>query len=221
MLLLAFDTSTAAVSVALADVATDGGCTVLAESTVVDARRHGELLAPGIAAVLGRAGVARTDLGAVAVGLGPGPFTGLRVGVVTAAALADALGIPAYGECSLDLLAAGRPGSLVVTTDARRREVYWAGYVDGVRVQGPYVDRPAAVRVDGRPVVGPGAVLYPDQLPGEPAQVNAAALAALVGPRAVAGLAAVVSAARDPLVPLYLRRPDAVPAVPVPAGAAP
>ena len=79
-------------------------------------------------------------------GTGPGPFTGLRVGLVTAAALADALAIPAYGVCSLDGLAVragGEHGRVLAVTDARRREVYWAAYADGVRIAGPAVDRPA------------------------------------------------------------------------------
>ena len=101
MLLLAFDTATPAVTVALRG---DEG--VLAEHTEIDARRHGELLAPGIEKVLADAGCSRTDLTGVAVGVGPGPFTGLRVGLMTARALADALDIPVYGVCTLDILAA-------------------------------------------------------------------------------------------------------------------
>ena len=101
VLLLAFDTATPAVTVALRG---DEG--VLAEHTEIDARRHGELLAPGIEKVLADAGCSRTDLTGVAVGVGPGPFTGLRVGLMTARALADALDIPVYGVCTLDILAA-------------------------------------------------------------------------------------------------------------------
>ena len=101
MLLLAFDTATPAVTVALRG---DEG--VLAEHTEIDARRHGELLAPGIEKVLADAGCSRTDLTGVAVGVGPGPFTGLRVGLMTARALGDALDIPVYGVCTLDILAA-------------------------------------------------------------------------------------------------------------------
>ena len=108
VLLLAFDTATPAVTVALRG---DEG--VLAEHTEVDARRHGELLAPGIEKVLAAAGRARTELTGVAVGVGPGPFTGLRVGLMTARALGDALEIPVHGVCTLDILAAevivGRP----------------------------------------------------------------------------------------------------------------
>lgn len=197
MLTLAFDTATPAVTVAVAS-----GEDVLAERTTVDARRHGELLAAGIDEVMRTAGVSAADLQRVAVGVGPGPFTGLRVGVVTALALGAALGIPVLGVCTLDVLAyeAGLGGEFMVATDARRKEVYWARYADGVRTQGPAVDKPAAVAYDG-PVVGAGPELYPDAFPDPrpPSCPSAAALARYVA----AGLATL-----EPL-PLYLRRPDA------------
>jgi tRNA threonylcarbamoyl adenosine modification protein YeaZ len=198
VLVLGLDTSTPAVSVALVR----RGGEVLAESVVVDARRHGELLAQGVRDVLGAAGVRRADLDAVAVGLGPGPFTGLRVGVVTAATLADALGIPSYGICSLDGLGTG---TRIAVTDARRREVYWARYDEsGTRVEGPAVGAPAALAVQwqGIPVVGDGAQVHAAAFAGldvrdEPRYPSAARIAELAGDPA-------------PLVPLYLRRPDAV-----------
>ncbi len=105
-MLLALDSATPAVTVALAD-----GDRLLAERTTVDARRHGELLAPAIAAVLAEAGVDRSDLTAIAVGVGPGPFTGLRVGLVTARTLGAVLGIPVLGVCTLDVLGPRQPGS--------------------------------------------------------------------------------------------------------------
>jgi tRNA threonylcarbamoyl adenosine modification protein YeaZ len=202
VLVLGLDTSTPAVSVALVD--TDGG--PLAECVVVDARRHGEVLAVGIKTVLRDAGVDRRQLGAIAVGLGPGPFTGLRVGVVTAATLADALSIPAYGTCSLDCLGTGRR---IAMTDARRREVYWARYDEaGARVDGPAVARPAdfAPQLHGIPVMGDGALMYGDVLAGldlrpEPRYPSAVALVEVVRPS--------LGTAPAPLVPLYLRRPDA------------
>jgi tRNA threonylcarbamoyl adenosine modification protein YeaZ len=213
VLLLAMDTATPAVTVALHD-----GERVLAESLAVDARRHGELLAPGIAAVLAEAGVTTRDLTDVAVGTGPGPFTGLRVGLVTARTLATTLGIAAHGVCTLDALAwravaeHGVDGPFLAATDARRREVYWAAYgpgADGVpqRVDGPHVERPDTVPVDGRRVVGRGARLYPDVLGGDavapdPLDPSAAALAGLV----VRLLADGVDL--SDLSPRYLRRPD-------------
>jgi tRNA threonylcarbamoyl adenosine modification protein YeaZ len=200
VLLLAFDTATPAVTVAVHD-----GARVLAESTVVDARRHGELLAPEIAAVLRAAAARPADLTAVAVGVGPGPFTGLRVGLVTALALGDALGIPVSGVCTLDVLARAAvvDGPFLVATDARRREVYWARYADPrTRLDGPHVTRPAAVPYPGEPAVGDGAARYPEVF-GDvrpPALPSAAMLAAM----AAAGEG--LTAPR----PLYLRRPDAV-----------
>ncbi len=200
--LLAFDTATPAVTVALHD-----GERVVAALTRVDAMRHGELLAPGITAVLDEAWVPRQDITAVAVGVGPGPFTGLRVGLVTARTLGLALDIPVYGVCTLDVLAVQAVaqgavgGPFLVATDARRKEVYWASYDgQGARLDGPHVDRPADLAADG-PVVGAGALLYSDSFPGA------------VGPEHPdAGvLAQVVTGERAELLdpePLYLRRPD-------------
>ncbi len=208
MLLLALDTATPAVTVALHD-----GTRVLAEQTAHDPRRHGELLAPGIAAVLAQAGGDRRDLTDLAVGTGPGPFTGLRVGLVTARTLALALGLRLHGVCTLDVLAAEAAvtGGFVVATDARRREVYWAAYGGGgTRVEGPHVDRANDVSLAGRPVVGRGAELYPDALgrAGHPLDPSAGALAGLVA----AGLAR--GQRFDDLEPRYLRRPDVMEPVP-------
>jgi tRNA threonylcarbamoyl adenosine modification protein YeaZ len=201
VLVLAFDTATPAVTVALRD-----DSAVLAERTVVDARRHGELLAPCIAAVLSAADRETAELTAIAVGVGPGPFTGLRVGLVTALALGDALRIRVYGVCSLDILAYASKldGLYAVATDARRREVYWARYSGLARTEGPHVDRPgaAATQTVGLPVVGAGALLYPDDFPNarEPRFPTASALADWVA----------LGRPTLPPQPLYLRRPDAV-----------
>ncbi|MGW1991113.1 tRNA (adenosine(37)-N6)-threonylcarbamoyltransferase complex dimerization subunit type 1 TsaB [Embleya sp. NPDC001921] len=214
MLLLAFDTATPAVTVALHD-----DSAVLAGSTRVDARRQGELLAPGIADVLREAGRTRADVTAIAVGVGPGPYTGLRVGIVTALAMGDALGIPVHGVCTLDALAyaARRDGTVtgpfVAATDARRKEVYWARYDDaGARVRGPAVDRAGdlAEDVTKLPAVGAGAALYAGTFTDarSPEHPDAAALAAFAVRRLAAGEALLAPE------PLYLRRPDAQ----VPAG---
>jgi len=200
--LLAFDTATPAVTIALYD-----GHRVVAERTTVDAMRHGELLAPGIAGVLDDAGLIRQDLTAVAVGVGPGPFTGLRVGLMTARTLAAVLEIPVYGVCTLDVLAVGAvdsgavQGPFHVATDARRKEVYFASYdADGGRLNGPEVLKPAAVATD-EAVVGRGAMLYPDAFPDGRLPENPSA----------AVLARVVAEERAELYdpePMYLRRPD-------------
>ncbi len=209
MLLLAFDTATPAVTVAL-----HNGTHVLAEVTTIDARRHGELLASAIDQVLTRAGASRLDITAVAAGTGPGPYTGLRAGLVTARVLGSALGVPVQGICTLDViaadaLAAAAGRDFVVATDARRREVYWARYdATGARTAGPSVGGPAAVAAEipaGTPVAGAGALLYPDLLgePGEPAYPAAATLARLAAQRITAGLPGLGAD------PVYLRRPDA------------
>jgi tRNA threonylcarbamoyl adenosine modification protein YeaZ len=203
--LLAFDTATPYVTVALHD-----GEDVVAERRSEQRMRHGEQLAPLIEAVLADAEIVREDLTALAVGVGPGPFTGLRVGLVTARTLAFVLELPVYGVCSLDVVAleaalGARPvgGELLVATDARRKEVYLASYDDqGRRLAGPDVVRPAEAASD-LPVAGEGATLYPEAFPHacEPALPSAGWLA-----RAVAEELAEL---HDP-EPMYLRRPDAV-----------
>lgn len=201
MVLLAFDTATPHVTVALHD-----GTTVVATSESPEAMRHGEMLAPGIQRVLSDAGAAVGDLSAIAVGVGPGPFTGLRVGLVTARTLALVRGLPVHGVCTLDILAAAAIeeglDDFVVATDARRKEVYVASYAGGRRVSGPEVLKPADARTD-RPVVGRGAKLYPEAFPhaAAPEHPSAAVLCEVVLSRRFEIL--------EP-TPLYLRRPDAV-----------
>ncbi|GIE96056.1 tRNA (adenosine(37)-N6)-threonylcarbamoyltransferase complex dimerization subunit type 1 TsaB [Paractinoplanes rishiriensis] len=212
MLVLALDTATPASTATLVEVTPDG-LAGIAEQRTVDPRAHGEKLAPEIAATLAGAGVRPADLRAIVAGVGPGPFTGLRVGLATAASMAQALRIPTYGVCSLDGLGrAAGPGRVLVATDARRREVYYATYVDGVREAGPDVDKPAevAARLAGRfdRVAGEGGLKYGD-LFGVPVLDDllyppGAALVALAAERIRE------AAPSEPLTPLYLRRPDAV-----------
>jgi tRNA threonylcarbamoyl adenosine modification protein YeaZ len=190
---LAIDTATPAVTAGIVNLE---GIEVLAERVTVDARAHAEQLTPNVLAALADAGLTVNDLGAVVVGCGPGPFTGLRVGMATAAAYGHALGIPVHGVCSLDAIgieSTGTVSEFLVVTDARRREVYWARYRDGVRVDGPNVNPPADV---------PGAA---EALERPPVYPTAAGLV-----RAVADW----NAEPAPLIPLYLRRPDAKPQQP-------
>jgi tRNA threonylcarbamoyl adenosine modification protein YeaZ len=187
MLILAIDTATPAVTAGIVRL---DGVEVLAERVTVDARAHAERLTPNVLAALGEAGLAVGDLGAVVVGCGPGPFTGLRVGMATAAAYGHALGIPVHGVCSLDAIGVDTVGEALVVTDARRREVYWARYRDGVRIAGPAVDGPADV---------PGAA---EALARPPIYPTAAGLVHAVTDW---------TAEPAPLVPMYLRRPDAKP----------
>jgi len=207
--LLAFDTATPLVTAAIHD-----GQDVLVHHVAAAPLKHGEQLAPLIERCLADAGLSRLDLTAIAVGVGPGPFTGLRVGLVTARTLAHVLEIPVYGVCTLDVLAVEAvdtgsvDGEFLVATDARRKEVYLASYdADGVRVAGPVVVKPDEAAT-ALPVVGEGAVLYPGAFPTRR------------GPsRPSAGwLARIVAEERAELVdpePLYLRRPDAaVPGAP-------
>ncbi|AJE85001.1 MULTISPECIES: tRNA (adenosine(37)-N6)-threonylcarbamoyltransferase complex dimerization subunit type 1 TsaB [Streptomyces] len=205
MLLLALDTATPAVTVALHD-----GENVVASSRQVDARRHGELLLPAVDRVLARAGTPLTAVTGIVVGVGPGPYTGLRVGLMTADTFGLALGVPVHGLCTLDGLAheAGLDEPFVVATDARRKEVYWARYEDAAtRTSEPAVDRPAeiAAELTALPAVGAGALLYPEVFADArgPEHVSAAALAAVAARRLAAGEELLAPR------PLYLRRPDA------------
>jgi tRNA threonylcarbamoyladenosine biosynthesis protein TsaB len=206
VLVVGFDTATPAVSVAVHD-----GDRVLAEASAADGRRHGELLAPMIAQVLADAGASRADLTAVAVGVGPGPYTGLRVGVVTARVLGAVLGIPVHGVCSLDVIAAAVTSpagpEFTVATDARRKEVYWARYAaGGHRLEGPLVGTAAAIPgAAGLPVAGAGGQLYPAAFGAliEPAYPDAGTLCGIVVAQIAAGQPVL------PAEPLYLRRPDA------------
>jgi tRNA threonylcarbamoyl adenosine modification protein YeaZ len=222
VLLLGLDTATPAVTVALHD-----GGQPLAQLVTVDAHRHAELLAPSIAKVIADAGVSQRELTGIAVGVGPGPYTGLRVGVVTAKVLGAALGIPVYGVCTLDVIAADAEGgwSFLVATDARRRELYFARYDATGRVAGPDVSAPALIPDRLLPVAGEGPMLYPEIFPASigPAYPAAATLCRLVAAAVARGEtvpddgaavgSAVGSDGRRPIllppVPLYLRRPDA------------
>lgn len=202
MLLLGLDTATPAVTVALHD-----GGHPLAQLVTVDAHRHAELLAPAIAKVIADAGAERGDLTGVAVGVGPGPYTGLRVGVVTAKVLGAALDIPVYGVCSLDVIAADVQceGRFLVATDARRRELYWAEYDETGRRSGPQVGPPAAIPGRELPAAGEGPLRYPDLLPnGRGPTYPAAATLCRVAVAALAGGRPQLL----PAEPLYLRRPD-------------
>ncbi|MCL7491828.1 tRNA (adenosine(37)-N6)-threonylcarbamoyltransferase complex dimerization subunit type 1 TsaB [Streptomyces sp. MCA2] len=217
MLLLALDTATPAVTVALHD-----GTRVLAESRQVDARRHGELLLPAVDRVLAEAGLKLDAVSDIVVGVGPGPYTGLRVGLVTAATFGSALGVPVHGLCTLDGLAyaSGLTEPFVVATDARRKEVYWARYEASpspgdaaprtiTRLTEPAVDRPADIadQVAGVPAVGAGALLYDTVFTGVrregPEHQSAGALATLAAGKLAAG------EELPPPQPMYLRRPDA------------
>ncbi|WP_454194180.1 tRNA (adenosine(37)-N6)-threonylcarbamoyltransferase complex dimerization subunit type 1 TsaB [Nocardia sp. Marseille-Q1738] len=218
MLVLAVDTATPAVTAGLvdldqgADAAGPVQARTIASRVRVDPRAHAEVLTPQILECLTEAGRSRTDIAAIVVGVGPGPFTGLRVGMATAAAFGDALGIPVYGVCSLDAIAADAAvelpptGELLVVTDARRREVYWARYREGARVEGPEVCKPG--ELDAGPATAiAGSASHVDffDLPVLPAETPSPA--GLVRVAAAELLARTVP---EPLVPLYLRRPDAV-----------
>ena len=168
---LAIDTSTSRSCVAIIE-----GADVLYSGFKDGATAHG----PSLPALVQEA-LAVSDVDEVVVGMGPGPFTGLRVGIAFAQSFALAREIPVRGVCSLDAIAAQiQEKDFIITVDARRKEVYWARYTDGVRVGDPAVNFPADVS---------GAQILADLFPDMVALVN------LPG---------------NIIEPLYLRRPDAV-----------
>jgi tRNA threonylcarbamoyl adenosine modification protein YeaZ len=201
-LVLGLDTATR-VQVGLCD-----GARILASRAYDDPMRHVEQLAPVIADVMAATGSRMDALTGIVVGVGPGPYTGLRVGIATARTLGSALGVPVRGVCSLDVLAAqwiraDEPPTddFVIATDARRKEVYWARYaVDGTRIEGPAVGRPA--ELPQLPIGGPATLVHPDLAAAAtaPLRLDAGVLALLGDQLADAGLE-----------PLYLRNPDAAP----------
>ncbi|MDO5629798.1 MAG: tRNA (adenosine(37)-N6)-threonylcarbamoyltransferase complex dimerization subunit type 1 TsaB [Mobilicoccus sp.] len=190
---LAVDTSV----VVAAALAVDGR--IVASATVDDSRAHAEQLMPLVQRVLRDADLRLADLDRIVTGVGPGPFTGLRVGVVTALTLGEVLGVPVTGACSLDAVAAawaseGAPEEFLVVSDARRKEVYWARYdAAGRRIAGPDVSAPSDL--PDLPLAGPGAHVVSDHVAG-PTTLDAAWLATTDLPDAGTE-------------PLYLRRPDA------------
>ena len=224
MLLLAVDTSTPRLGVALHD-----GTDVLAVVARPAGRSQGEQLVPAVREAMTAAGTAPADVTAVVCGVGPGPYTGLRVGIVTALVLGRAWGVPVHGVCSLDAVAwaavrsPDAPGAaFVAVSDARRREVYWAGYdAEGARLAGPCVARPDDLPEPwaGAPASGPVPPAFAAAFPARcgPTTVSAADVAAV----AAAALSAPDSAAAETAVllppePLYLRRPDATEPQPEP-----
>ena len=168
---LAIDTSTSRTSIAIID-----GDTILFSGFRDGATAHG----PSLPALVQEA-LAVSNVDEVVVGMGPGPFTGLRVGIAFAQSFALARDIPVRGVCSLDAIAAQvDEKDFIITVDARRKEVYWARYIDGVRAGDPAVNFPADV--SGAPI---HADLFPD-------------------------MQALVKLPGNITEPIYLRRPDAV-----------
>ena len=196
MNVLAIDTS---VGVSVAILRSNGELT---QSQAVDHGMQGELTAELISQVVTESGLEITEITDVVVGVGPGPFTGLRVGLVTAAVFAHARGIPIQGICSLDAIAFDYGKPCVVVTDARRKELYWARYEDK-RIGEPQVSKPEDLlaQFPDSEFVGPGAQLYPDFISGKVSELKAGSLAKLFA----TGTAQLVDVS-----PMYLRKPDAV-----------
>lgn len=214
-MILGIDTSSALTSLAVID---DDGEVVIAREHS-DPRRHAEVIGPMLAEVV--AGAPRASM--IACGVGPGPYTGLRVGIATALAVGAGWGVPVRGLCSLDAVAAEaraeRPGRpITVAVDARRSEVYWAKYdAGGRRVEGPRVG--PAVEADPDAVTSPPHAVWVARRVQElvrAGRVPSAIDAPLDAHGTDTGATADALAGAELLLPrpLYLRRPDAVAALP-------
>ncbi len=202
MIVLALDTCLYACSAAVVR-----GGAVLAARIEPMSRGHQERLAPLVAEIMGEAGLSFDQLDRIAVTVGPGSFTGLRVGLAFAKGLSAALGIPAIGVGSLEALAQPHAGRVFAVLDAKRGQVYLQAFADGAAVSAPDalpIETAAARLAELAPdlLVGTGAALLADMRPS--ARVIAADHA---DPAAVAALAA--ARAPTPPRPLYLRAPDA------------
>lgn len=209
MKVLALDTATTDLVTGIVD--TDTGDSI--DRVISGTRAHNEQLIPTIEELLADASLAYLDLSAIVVGTGPGPFTGLRVGMATASALGVALHVPVHGVCTLDAIAHGRMGEWLVAIDARRKEVYWATYDEGERRSGPNVSKPESLDLSAAGLSSPEStrLVFPESIAPRLPEGIADLPREWATPRA-AGLVACadLSAEPAPLVPLYLRRPDAV-----------
>lgn len=212
MLCLAIDTSTPDLIVGLVTCSEDSTPTLIAEAVIEDTRAHNEQLTPTTVDLLGKAGVSFSDLDRIIVGCGPGPFTGLRVGMATGAAFGDALGIPVVGVCSHDAIAAQMSeDSFLVATDARRREIYYTSYQRSARSFGPEVIKPDMVELPH----DVEAIAIPEQLFAKlPTSLQTSRRVDLKPLPLYLVQAAIMSGEISnnnpaPLEPLYLRRPDA------------
>ena len=196
MKILAIDTSVG-VSIALLDSAK-----VITNFTDTQHGIQGELTSAKITELLNQNSMSAKYLTDIVVGVGPGPYTGLRVGIATAQALGFALDIPVHGICSLDAVAFEFGKPCIVVTDARRKELYWANY-NQQRIDDPQVNKPSELieLFPDATFVGPAANLYPDVIRGTQISLNASALGQLFVSSNVKTL---------PVSPLYLRKPDAV-----------
>lgn len=193
---LAIDTS-AGLSVGLTD-----GANPIVSITRTDHGVQGELTADFIQRALNQANWSVAEITDVVVGVGPGPYTGLRVGIITAQLFAHARKLPIHAICSLDALGFADGDDCVTVIDARRKELYFAEYRNGQRCTEPGVMKPneLANKYQGTKFVGPGVEIYPELIEGKNAQLNAVDLAAAFAN----GIAQPVK-----LAPMYLRKPDA------------
>lgn len=198
LMILAIDTSVG-ISVAVHD-----GTETISEISSGQHGLQGELTAVYLQNALQSAGCQVSEISTVVVGVGPGPFTGLRVGLASAVTFAHALDLPIHGLCSLDAIGFTNKDECIAITDARRKELYWARYVDGLRISEPAVNTPQEIFQlnPSAQFIGPAATLYPDFITGRHVELQAGKLADLFA-RGLGQL--------QPITAMYLRKPDAVP----------
>ncbi|MET0336737.1 MAG: tRNA (adenosine(37)-N6)-threonylcarbamoyltransferase complex dimerization subunit type 1 TsaB [Caulobacter sp.] len=207
MIVLAIDTCLAASSAAVID-----GDRTLASRTEPMTRGHQEALGGIVRETVAQAGVAFAQLDRIAVTVGPGSFTGLRVGLAFAKGLAVALNIPCIGIGTLDALAEGRDGPRIVAIDAKKDQIYWRAFDDEHGLADPAVlaasetaEIARGLLAGRRPLlIGTGSTLLAEHFPG--ADIVDRPLA---DPAAVARLGAKADPALAQPVPLYLRPPYA------------
>ncbi|MCS4535638.1 tRNA (adenosine(37)-N6)-threonylcarbamoyltransferase complex dimerization subunit type 1 TsaB [Corynebacterium sp. HS2168-gen11] len=234
MLILTIDTATPELVVGIVrhDPTNVKASVTLAETIVRNARAHNEVLVPTVQELLATLKLEFADLAAIVVGCGPGPFTGLRVGMATAAAFGDALGIPVYGVATHDAIAYEIATTtnmvsdkMIVATDARRKEIYWSSYEHGVLTRGPEVCAPGKLGEPGEAsdhgLTDVSCVNIPDALHEKLPATLADVPHVSVSPSAISLIAvADFSQQPGPLEPLYLRRPDAKEPKPQPQSSA-
>jgi tRNA threonylcarbamoyladenosine biosynthesis protein TsaB len=215
---LGFDTSTAATSVCLLRDDGEAFEVVPGDHALTARPAHARELMPAVARVMEAGGVGYGELDALAVGVGPGTFTGLRIGVATARALARAHDLPLHPVSSLAALAEGIQAELrLPLIDAKRGELFGALYRDGEQVWAPFAATPDAVvervRAASVPVMaaGDGSLRFRDGLEAGGIEVGPAGVHAVRGLHVCRLAARVPASVPEAVLPDYLREPDAKP----------
>jgi len=215
---LGFDTSTAATSACLLRDDGEAFERVPPDERLFEPPGHARELMPAVADVMERAGLGYGDLEAIGVGVGPGTFTGLRIGVTTARALAHTTGVPLHPVSSLAALAEGVEGAVrLPLIDAKRGELFAALYGDDGELWPPFASTPELlaerVRQEGLPAVaaGDGSLRFREVLAAAGIEIGPAGAHAVRGLHVCRLASRVPAAPPETVLPQYLREPDAKP----------